>query len=149
LSQLASWTNQPSDAQENSVNNPSAWASDMNWIKFDNNGTDRVLEIPFCACGDTIANITHLKGDNRANIELGNIFVTQPGNTGGITAFSADSAGGNHVDGTKNIIGTGIGVNHVLRLNVHNFKSSGGYNTPFGVAVKGTLTFKGNLGKCN
>jgi hypothetical protein len=148
LSQLASWTNKPSDAQENALNIPSAWASDMNWIKFDNNGTDRVLEIPFCACGDTLANITHLKGDNRANVELNGIFVTQPGNTGGITAFSADSAGGNHVDGTQSIAGTGIGVNHVLRLNVHNFKSSAGNNTPFGVAVEGTLTFKGNVGEC-
>ena len=149
LSQLASWTVKPSDAQENNTNNPSVWASDMNWISFDNNGTDRVLEIPFCACGDTIATINHLKGDNRANIELdGNMFVNQPGTTGGVTAFSSDSAGGNHVDGTQTIAGTSANVNHLLRVNVHNFKSSTGSDTPFGVAIDGTLQFKGHLGKC-
>ena len=148
LSKLTNWTNKPSDAVENATGTPSVWASDMNWIKFDNNGTDRTLEIPFCACGDTIANIEHLKGDNKANVELGTIFVTQPGNTGGITAFSADSMGGNHVDGTKTIAGTGVGVNHVLKLNVHNFKSSQGHNTPFGVAIEGSLKFRGHLGKC-
>jgi len=149
LSQLASWTVKPSDAQENNTNNPSVWASDMNWISFDNNETDRVLEIPFCACGDTIATINHLKGDNRANIELdGNMFVNQPGTTGGVTAFSSDSAGGNHVDGTQTIAGTSANVNHVLRVNVHNFKSSQGHDTPFGVAIDGTLQFKGHLGEC-
>jgi len=149
LSKLASWTDKPSDAEENSVGNPNVWAADMNWIKFDNDGKERILKIPFCACGDTLVNIEHLKGDNIAEVTLDSTSVAyQPWSTNNVSGFIADSAGGNHVDGSQSIAGTGVGVNHVLELNVTNLYSSGGSPTPFGVAVDGTLSFKGNLGKC-
>ena len=149
LSQLASWTEKPSDAEENSVGNPNVWAADMNWIKFDSDGKERILKIPFCACGNTLVNIEHLKGDNIAEITLDTTSVAyQPWSTNNVAGFIADSAGGNHVDGSQAITGTGVGVNHVLELNATNLYSSSGHSTPFGVAVEGTLSFKGNLGKC-
>jgi hypothetical protein len=147
LSQLASWTDVPSDAREN--RSVSSWDNTLNWFEFDQNQKDKVLEIPFCACGDTLVTVNHLKGDNIAEVELDSMSVAyQPWTLNGVTGFISDSAGGNHVDGSQALTGTGLGVNHVLKLKARNLYSSGGSPTPFGIALEGTLNFKGYLGKC-
>jgi len=146
LSQLENWTNRPSDAVENNVFNGTQyqgiWDDTLNWFQFPNSHTDEVLEIPFCACGDTKVNIASLKADNNATINIDNtLVVSQQGYDQ--QAMKRDDMGGNHVDGNQTILGIGVGVDHILRLNVHN---RGSY---FGVAMDGTLNFQGHLGSCS
>ncbi|MCK5853894.1 MAG: hypothetical protein KAG56_01645 [Sulfurovaceae bacterium] len=147
LSQLANWTTKPINAVQNNVFNGTAhqgvWDNTLNWFDFENAHNDEVLKIDFCACGDTVANINHLKADNNATIKLDNTMVaSQQG--AGQTSMKRDDMGGNHVDGSHSIAGTGAKVNHTLRLDVHNQHQ----NTHFGVGVEGVLSFRGYLGKC-
>jgi len=146
LSKLTSWTNRPSDAVENNVFNGTeyqgVWDDTINWFDFTNSHSDEILEIPFCACGNTIVNINNLKADNSATIKLdGTLVASQTANDQ--AAMKRDDMGGVHEDGSLTVpAGTNGGTNHVLRVNVHNLGSE------FGVAIDGTLSFKGNLGKC-
>jgi len=146
LSQLASWTNKPSDAIENNVFNGTqyqgVWDDTLNWFDFNNTHSDEILEIPFCACGNTIVNINHLKADNSATVKLDNVLVaSQTANNQ--DAMKRDDLGGVHVEGNTTIpAGTNGGTNHILKVDVHNLGSE------FGVAIDGTLSFKGNLGQC-
>lgn len=145
LSQLLNWTNRPSDAIENNVFNGTqyqgVWDDTLNWFDFDNANSDEVLEIPFCACGDVDITVKNFKADNNATVHLDStLIVSQQGNDQ--EAMRRDDMGGNHVDGTFNTSGNGTPVNHVLRLNVHNFGSE------FGVAIEGILNFRGTLGAC-
>ena len=145
LSQLANWTNKPNDAVENNVFNDTqyqgVWDDTLNWFDFVNSHSDEVLEIPFCACGNTLVDIKNFKADNNATIKLDStLVVSQQGDDQ--EAMRRDDMGGNHVDGSKSITGTGTGVNHTLRVDVHNVGSE------FGVAIDGTLKFRGNLGLC-
>jgi len=146
LSKLTSWTNRPADAIENNVFNGTqyqgVWDDTINWFDFTNSHSDEMLEIPFCACGNTIVNINNLKADNSATIKLdGTLVASQTANDQ--AAMKRDDMGGVHEDGSLTIpAGTNGGTNHVLRVNVHNLGSE------FGVAIDGTLKFKGNLGKC-
>lgn len=150
LSQLANWTVKPSDAIENNVFNGTqyqgVWDDTLNWFQFDSSKSDEMLKIPFCACGDTKVNINHFKADNNATIQLDNTLVASQQGADQLAMIRDDMTKngqpGNHVSGSASINGTGTGVNHVLRLNVHNF---GSY---FGVAIDGKLTFHGTLGEC-
>jgi hypothetical protein len=146
LSQLASWTFKPSDAVENNVFNGTqhqgVWDDTLNWFDFENSHSDEVLEIPFCACSNTIVNINNLKADNSATVKLdGTLVASQTANDQ--DAMKRDDLGGTHEDGSLTLAsGTNGGTNHVLRVDVHNLGSE------FGVAMDGTLKFRGNLGKC-
>ncbi len=150
LSQLANWTNKPSDAVENNVFNGTqyqgVWDDTLNWFDFENSHSDEVLEIPFCACGDTLVDIKHFKADNNATIKLDSTLVASQQGADQLAMIRDDmtknGVNGNHVDGTQSVAGTGTGVNHTLRVDVHNFGSE------FGVAMKGTLKFRGHLGQC-
>ena len=144
LSQLASWTTSATDAQNNSNPIPTVWDNSLNWIEFttqEHNG-DRVLEIPFCACSDTVIDIESLKADNLATVKIdGNTVVTQ--NASGQASMRADNNGGVHATGTHIVQNTANGpINHVLSVDVHN------QSAWFGVAMKGTLKFRGSLGQC-
>ncbi|HHD75322.1 MAG TPA: hypothetical protein ENK95_00695 [Campylobacterales bacterium] len=146
LSQLASWTFKPADAIENNVFNGTqyegVWDNTINWFDFNNSHSDEVLEIPFCACGDTIVNINNLKADNAATVTLDGTLVASQ-TAAGQASMRRDDMSGTHEDGTLTVAaGTNGGTNHVLRVDVHNLGSE------FGVAVDGTLNFRGNLGKC-
>ena len=147
LSQLASWTFKPSDAIENNVFNGTqdqgVWDDTINWFDFNNTHSDEILEIPFCACSNTIVNINNLKADNSATVKLDSTLVaSQTANDQ--DAMKRDDMGGTHEDGSLTLpAGTNGGTNHVLRVDVHNLGSE------FGVAIDGTLKFRGNLGKCN
>ena len=145
LSQLASWTTSATDAVENNPI-PNVWDNSMNWIEFttkEPNG-HRVLEIPFCACSNTIVNLKSLKADNQATVTMDNnqTIVTQ--NAPGQSSMRADNNGGVHASGNLTVpAGTNGGTNHTLKVEVTN------QSLWFGVAMEGTLNFKGNLGKCN
>ena len=143
LSQLASWTTSATDAIENNPI-PNVWDDSMNWIEFTSKETNgnRVLEIPFCACSNTIVNLKSLKADNSATVKLdSNVIATQ--NASGQAAMLANNNGGVQAGGTLTVpAGTNGVTNHVLRVDVTNQSSY------FGVALEGTLDFKGNLGKC-
>jgi len=145
LSQLDSWTNRPDSAIEENVFNGTeyqgVWDDTLNWFNFGSNNSDATLEIPFCACGNTEVNIAHFKADNNATINLDStLLVSQQGHDQ--DAMKRDDWGGNHVDGSQSVQGTGTGVNHTLTMNVHNF---GSY---FGAGVEGKLEFRGHLGTC-
>ncbi len=150
LSQLANWTNKPNDAVENNVFNGTqyqgVWDDTLNWFDFENSHSDEVLEIPFCACGDTLVDIKNFKADNNATIKLDSTLVASQQGADQLAMIRDDmtknGVNGNHVDGTQSVAGTGTGVNHTLRVDVHNFGSE------FGVAMKGTLNFRGHLGQC-
>ena len=143
LSQLASWTTSATDVN-NSNPIPTVWDNTMNWFNFTSkepNG-ERILKIPFCACSNTIVNINSLKADNNATIHLdSNLIVTQ--NAAGQASMRADNNGGINASGSftqpANVNGP---QNHTLTVKVNNQSSY------FGVAIDGTLSFKGNLGKC-
>lgn len=144
LRQLASWTTSATDVIENNPI-PSVWDNTMNWFNFTDQEPkgQKVLEIPFCACGDTLVKINNLKADNEATITLDStVIVSQMAS--GQAAMKADSNGGNHEDGNLSIpAGTSGGTNHTLRVDVLN------HSGLFGVAIDGTLNFLGKLGKCD
>lgn len=146
LSQLTNWTFRPADAAQNNVFNNTqyegVWDNTIEWFDFNNSHSDEILEIPFCACSNTIVNINNLKADNSATIKLdGTLVASQQGYDQ--EAMKRDDMGGNHVDGSLTLpAGVNGGVNHVLRVDVHNLGDE------FGVAIDGTLKFKGHLGKC-
>ena len=146
LSQLSAWTFKPSDASENNVFNGTqyqgVWDDTLNWFDFNNTHTDELLEIPFCACGDTVINIANLKADNSATIKLDTTLIASQ-TANGQDAMKRDDMGGVHENGNLTVpVGTNGGTNHVLRVNIHNLGSE------FGVAIDGTMKFRGNLGKC-
>jgi len=145
LSQLASWTTQATDAENNSNPIPSVWDDSLNWIEFTSkeaNG-DRVLEIPFCACSNAIIDIKSLKADNLATVKIDNNTTIVTQNASGQASMRADNNGGVHASGSHTITNTTSGpTNHTLRVDVHN------QSAWFGVGIEGTLNFKGNLGEC-
>jgi len=58
-------------------------------------------------------------------------------------AMKRDDLGGVHVDGSLTIPASNNGgINHLLRVDIHNLGSE------FGVAIDGVLSFRGNLGAC-
>ena len=141
---MASWTTSATDAVENNPI-PNVWDNSMNWIEFttkEPNG-HRVLEIPFCACSNTIVNLKSLKADNSATVKLdSNVIATQ--NASGQTSMLSGANGGVNASGNLTVpAGTNGGTNHTLKVEVTN------QSLWFGVALEGTLNFKGNLGKCN
>ena len=145
LSQLASWTTSATDAVNNSNPIPTVWDNSLNWIEFTSKETngDRVLEIPFCACSNALIDIKSLKADNLATVKLDNNITIVTQNAPGQASMRADNNGGINASGSYTIPNTTSGpTNHVLRVNVHN------YSLWFGVAIDGTLKFKGNLGRC-
>ncbi len=145
LSQLDNWTNRPSTAIENNVFEDTqyqgVWDDTLNWFQFNSSDNDKILEIPFCSCGDINIDINSLKADNNASIELDSTTVVIQ-NAYDQQAMKRDDLGGYHVSGELSIDGNGVPTNHLLKLHVHN---NGSY---FGVAVDGELSFRGYLGKC-
>ena len=141
LSQLSSWSSIPNDTQIGRKAN--VWDSSLNWFNFtpETQG-ERTLKIPFCACGDTLVNINSLKADNSAIVKLDSTTVASQ-QAFNHQSMRSDSTGGNHEDGQLLIPANANGeTNHLLKVTVKNISLA------FGVAIKGSLSFKGYLGEC-
>ncbi len=137
---------EPSSLPSNDYTGRLSWAPSMSWFDFSgNNQNENNISIEICACDDISLNVTRLKADNSAKVYLDNILVVDHFGQGQST-FIEDAWQNNSGitgSGTANIsIPAGVPQTHILKIEV---KDSG---VVTGVAIEGTLSFRGYLGKC-
>lgn len=124
------------------------WDNSMNWFDFEfGNGMTNELTIDFCACDGNVT-IDQLKSDNYSKIYLDTDPTPSSYTSGYIASRSNGSSQstmaswGPDVSGSGSIPNSSSPQDHTLYVNVKN--GSG----PSGVAIDGTLSLKGHLGKC-
>jgi len=152
LTQASQWSGdnftelEPSTLPANDHTGRLSWAPSMSWFDFSgNNQNNNTISMEICACDDIELNIGRLKADNSAKVYLDSTLVVDHHGTGQSTFIEDAWQNGSGItgSGSANItIPSGTPQTHTLRIEVHD----SGVVT--GLAVEGTLNFRGHMGKC-